>query len=53
MQARLKIRCDAIDRARKLLETVATPTMEEVTKSEAVRMLLPQIRDARSKRVRS
>jgi hypothetical protein len=49
MQARLKIGCDAVDRARKLLETVAAPTIEEVTKSEAVRMLLPQIREARSK----
>jgi hypothetical protein len=49
MQARQKIRCDAIDRARKFLETVTTPTIEEVTKSEAVRMLLPQIREARSK----
>jgi DNA-binding transcriptional MerR regulator len=49
MQARLKIRCDAVERARKLLETVTTPTVEEVTKSEAVRMLLPQICEARSK----
>jgi hypothetical protein len=49
MQARQKIRCDAIDRARKLLETAVAPTIEEVTKSEAVRMLLPQIREARSK----
>ena len=49
MQTQTKIRCDAVHRAQRLLETAPPPTIEEVTKSEAVRMLLPQIRDARSK----
>jgi hypothetical protein len=49
MQARTKIRCDAIDRAQKLLETAPVAPIDEVTKSNAVRILIPQIRDARSK----
>jgi hypothetical protein len=49
MQARTKIRFDAVERARKLLEDVRPPEIEEVTKSQAVRLLLPQIREAQSK----
>jgi hypothetical protein len=49
MQARTKIQCDAIGRAQKLLETAPVAPIEEVTKSNAVRILIPQIRDARSK----
>ena len=49
MQARTKIRFDAVDRARKLLETAPAPEIEEVTKSHAVRILIPQILDAHSK----
>lgn len=49
MQARTKIRFDAVERARKLLENVRPPEIEEVTKSQAVRLLLPQIREAQSK----
>jgi hypothetical protein len=49
MQTRTKIRFDAVERARKLLENVAPPELEEVTKSQAVRLLLPQIREAQSK----
>jgi hypothetical protein len=49
MQARTKIRFDAVERARKLLEDVRPPEIEEVTKSQAIRLLLPQIREAQSK----
>ncbi len=49
MQARTKIRFDAVERARKLLESVRPPEIEEVTKSHAIRLLLPQIREAQSK----
>jgi hypothetical protein len=49
MQARTKIRFDAIEQARKLLENAPPPEIEEVTKSHAIRLLLPQIREAQSK----
>ncbi|HEV3193151.1 MAG TPA: hypothetical protein VGY54_21735, partial [Polyangiaceae bacterium] len=49
MQARTKIRFDAVERARKLLESTPAPEIEEVTKSHAVRILIPQILDAHSK----
>jgi len=41
MQARTKIRFDAVDRARKLLETAPAPEIDEVTKSHAVRIHIP------------
>jgi hypothetical protein len=49
MQPRTKVRLDAISRAQKLLEAAPLPELEEVTKSHAVRILVPQIRDAQSK----
>jgi hypothetical protein len=49
MQPRTKIRLDGISRAQKLLEAAPPPELEEVTKSHAVRILVPQIRDAQSK----
>jgi hypothetical protein len=49
MQARTKIRFDAIEQARKLLENAPPPEIEEVTKSHAIRLLLPQIREAQSR----
>jgi hypothetical protein len=49
MQARTKIRFDAIEQARRLLENAPPPETEEVTKSHAIRLLLPQIREAQSR----
>ena len=49
MQVRTKIRFDAVEKARKLLESVPAHEREEMTKSHAIRLLIPQIRDAQSK----
>jgi len=49
MHPQTKIRFDAIERAQKLLEAAPEPRLEEVSKSHAARILIPQIRDAQSK----
>jgi hypothetical protein len=49
MHPQTKIRFDAIERAQKLLEAAPEPHLEEVSKSHAARILIPQIRDAQSK----
>ena len=49
MQTRSKIRLDAIERIKKTLETLPQHHDEELTKKQAVRMLLPDIEAIRAK----
>jgi hypothetical protein len=49
MQTRSKIRLDAIERIKKTLETLPQHHAEELTKKQAIRMLLPNIETIRAK----
>ncbi len=49
MQTRSKIRLDAIERIKKTLETLPQHHDEELTKKQAIRMLLPDIEAIRAK----